>query len=254
MDILPTVAGEPPAPRPIRFADRWRVSWHGRRDARRLPLGSDLTPPYLDSLRAEAEAGQRAVSRWLHEQIVPVDREVVSVLMVLDQHRRDPVPPPQPRTVTRPAPAPDDPPREPTFSIPGWVLEAREIAAEHKKYRRQIAECNAAEQQLSKLGATRYHLIETGRTVAGAHTARYEQLLGYYYAALLRRRPDRDLTEIGYQPRAVATDSWVHGDMPLLTLEAASDLPERYRWFLKEFATRTSALRGPIGIEIPRAS
>ena len=96
MDHLPTIDGNPPTPRLIRLIERWRVTWHGRRDARRrsADCNSAGTVPYLDSLRAQAEAGQQAVGTWLHQQVVPVDREAVRLLTVLEQYRREPAEPP----------------------------------------------------------------------------------------------------------------------------------------------------------------
>ncbi|HEU0089001.1 MAG TPA: hypothetical protein VFQ77_15360 [Pseudonocardiaceae bacterium] len=250
MEPLPTINEDPPTPRPIRVAERWRVIWHGRRDARRLPVGADLPPPYLETLRAEAEAGQRTVSGWLHRKIVPVDREAVELLTLLEQHRRDPVPRP---AATVPRPAPDDGDPRSTFAIPAWVREARQAAAAQQEFDRHIKERNLAERRLGQLGSIRHHLIEAARAAAGAHIARYEQLVGLYCATLLRRQPNRDLAAVGYRPRAVTAESWVHGDMPLLTLEFTSELAERYRWFLKEFATRTSTTPRPIPVEVPRA-
>ncbi|MGH3793999.1 MAG: hypothetical protein ACRDSP_03835 [Pseudonocardiaceae bacterium] len=263
MELLPTIEGGPPPPRPIRLRDRWRVVWHGRRDAGRLPVGSDLPPPYLETLRAEAEAGQRTVSGWLHNQIVVIDREAVEVLTWLEQDRRDPVSRPtpvapcsasggaDPITGADPAPGGADP--APAFRIPDWVLEARRAAAAQREFARRIAERNFAERRLGQLGASRHHLLEAARAAAGAHISRYEQLVGLYCAALLRRQPDRDLAAVGYRPRAVTPEPWVRGDMPLLVLDLANGLAENYRWFLKEFASRNSTPSHPIPIEVPRA-
>lgn len=250
MEILPTIEGNPPTPRPIRLAQRWRVIWHGRRDAKLRPVGADVPRPYLETLRAEAEAGQQAVTGWLHQKVVPVDREAVRLLTLLDQYRRDPV--------TRPAPTltklpPDDADPRPAFKIPAWVVEARQAAEEQKAYQRRIREQNTAEQQLGQLGSIRHHLIETARAAAGAHVSRYEQLVGLYSAALRRHHPDRTLAEARRTPPPITPESWVHGDMPLLALEVDSELAESYRWFLKEFATRTSATAHPIPFEVPRA-
>lgn len=250
MELLPTVEGKPPAPRPIRLSERWRVTWHGRRDARRLPLDNDVPPPYLETLRAEAEAAHRMVTGWVHRHIVPIDREAVELLTLLEQHRRAPLPEPPP-LVPRPASDHTDP--RPNFAIPAWVIEARQVAAARREYQRHLTELRTAEQRLGRLGSMRHHLVETARAAVGAHTARYEQLVGLYCAALLRRQPQRDLTTAGYRPRALTTESWVHGDLPLLALELDGELAERYRWFLKEFASRTSAAPHPVPVEIPRA-
>lgn len=244
MELLPTIEGEPPAPSPIGRRDRWRVTWHGRRDARLR--GSDPPRPYLESLRADADAGQRAVSGWLHTEIVPVDREAVRVLAVLEQYRRDPVSRPAPVLAK---PAPDDPDPRLAGRIPVWLIEARQAAAALAAYERRVIAQNVAEQRLGELGSIRYHLIEVARAAVGAHIARYEHLAGLYHAALLRRRT---VTEAG-RPPAITPESWVHGDMPLLALQLGNELAESYHWFLKEFATSTSAIEHPIPIEVPRA-
>jgi hypothetical protein len=49
-------------------------------------------------------------------------------------------------------------------------------------------------------------------------------------------------------------ESWLHGDMPLLALDVDRELAQSYRWFLKEFETRTSARQRPLLEEVPRAS
>jgi ferric-dicitrate binding protein FerR (iron transport regulator) len=226
------------------------VAWHGRRDARLGSAAAELPRPYLESLRADAEAGQRTVSAWLHNKIVPVDQEVARVLAVLEQYRRDPVSRPNP-TLAKPDTDTADPGH--TFTIPAWVVEARQAAAARQAYERRIREQNQAEQRLSELGSTRHHLIETARAAARAHLARYEQLVGLYGAALLRHQPPQTPTESRRRPPEVMTESWVHGDLPLLTLEMDGELSESYRWFLKEFATRTSARKHPIPVEVPRA-
>jgi hypothetical protein len=250
MELLPTIEGEPPAPRPMRLLDRWRVTWHGRRDGRRLSLVPEVPAPYLATLRADAEAGQRAVSGWLHDTLVPVDREAVSILTLLDQHRRNPPVAPA-KAVPVPAKAPD--PR-PTFQIPDWVVEARKIAEAQREYDRRIKERNIAEQRLGQLGSTRHHLIGAARAAAHAHIARFDQLVGLYGAALLRRRRNQSLAELGYHSPTVNPEPWVHGDMPLLALEVDSELPDSYRWFLKDFETRTSALDYAIPADIPQAN
>jgi hypothetical protein len=250
MEFLPTVDGEPPPPRPIRLRDRWRVLWHGRRDARRLPVTAELQPPYLETLRAEAEAGQRTVSGWLHNKIVAVDRETVRLLTWLEQDRRDQVRRPTP-TVGRQAPDDADP--RPAVAIPTWVLEARVTAAAQQEFERRVRERNSAEQQLGQLGSIRHHLLEAARAAAGAHISRYEQLVGLYCAALLRRQPNRDLAAAGYRPRAVTSEPWVRDDMPLLVLDLDSERAEHYRWLLKEFATHTAGPPHPLPIEVPRA-
>ncbi|MGH4025458.1 MAG: hypothetical protein ACRDRV_12865 [Pseudonocardiaceae bacterium] len=267
MEHLPTIEGNPPTPRPIRLVERWRVSWHGRRDAKRRS-GSDSNDnndnndgsgdrgdrapvrPYLDSLRAEAEAGQKAVGIWLHQQVVPVDREAVRLLTLLDQHRREPMDPPT-TTLTRVPPDETDP--RPAFRIPAWVVEARQAAEEQRAYQRRIREQNDAEQQLGQLGSIRHHLIETARSAAAAHLSRFEQLVALYHAALHRRYPRQPQPEPARTPPPVTPESWIHGDLPLLALEVDNQLAESYRWFLKEFATRTSADRHHVPVEIPRA-
>ncbi|MDQ2791613.1 MAG: hypothetical protein M3Y73_18650 [Actinomycetota bacterium] len=74
-----TIAGAAPTSAPIGALERWRVAWHGRRDAQHQPAETDHPHPYLDSLRAHAEIGQRTVSEWLHSKIDPIDREAVQV-------------------------------------------------------------------------------------------------------------------------------------------------------------------------------
>ncbi|MGQ0716612.1 MAG: hypothetical protein ACT4NP_04700 [Pseudonocardiales bacterium] len=247
MQLLPNAEGETPTPRPIRAWDRWRVAWHGRRDARTPPAGEDLSRPYLESLRAQAEAGQRAVGGWLHDKIVPIDREAVQVLILLEQHRRDPASAPE-TTPTRPAA--DDAEPWPMSRVAPWLREAREVAAAQQAFERRVRERNEAEQRLGELGSTRHHLIEIARAAAHAHVCRYAQLVALYDAALLRRAPD--------QHRAatppVSTESWLHGDMPLLALDVEDELAQSYRWFLKEFETRTSARQRPILGKVARAS
>lgn len=258
MELLPTIEGEPPTPAPMRLLDRWRVSWHGRRDATKLPMSPAVVRPYLETLRADAEAGQRAVTGWLHERLVAVDREAVLVLTLLDQHRRNPpVEPSHAQKATlysaqnSTAEAPVDP--RPAFRIPDWVVEARKIAAAQRDYDERIKERNIAEQRLGQLGSTRHHLIGAARAAAHAHLARYDQLVGLYAAALLRRRPNDGLAESGCPSPTVHAESWVHGDLPLLALEVDSELSESYRWFLKEFETRTSALEYAIPADLPHA-
>lgn len=247
MQLLPTVEGEAPTPQPIRALDRWRVAWHGRRDAKTLSADEDLPRPYLESLRADAEAGQRAVSAWLHDKIVPIDREAVQVLILLDQHHRDPAIPPETAPTRSVA---DDTDPQPMSRVPSWLREAREAAAAQKAFERRVRERNEAEQRLGELGSTRHHLIEIARVAALAHVARYGRLVALYDAALRRRQPDRQLT--GTPP--VSMESWLHGDMPLLALEVDREFAQSYRWFLKEFETRTSARQRPILEEVPRAS
>ncbi|MGH3670917.1 MAG: hypothetical protein ACRDSH_09805, partial [Pseudonocardiaceae bacterium] len=94
MRLVPSHAGTAPTPRPIRVLERWRVAWHGRRDARQPSAGPDQPSPYLESLRAHAEIGQRAVQEWLHGKIDPIDREAIQVLILLEQHQRNPLFPP----------------------------------------------------------------------------------------------------------------------------------------------------------------
>src|SRR5262245_40195730 len=100
MEHLPTVTANPPAPRPIRPVERWQVSWHARRDAKLPPADEGLPGPYLAVLRAQAQLAQQAVTIWLHQNVVPVDREAVRLLTVLEQFRRDPMTRPSP-TLTR---------------------------------------------------------------------------------------------------------------------------------------------------------
>ena len=239
-------------PRRLRLRERWCVTWHGRRDAKLTLVEADQPRPYLESLRADADAGQRAVSGWLHNKIVAVDREVVRVLTMLGQYRRDPVSRPTP-TLTKPAPDNDDVDPRPASTIPAWVVEARQAAAARQAYERWIQAQNQAEQQLSQLGSTRHHLIQTARAAARAHLARYEQLVGLYGAALLRHQSPQNMIGVRPRPPEVMTESWVHGDLPLLVLAVDGELAESYRWFLKEFAARTSARTHPIPVEIPRA-
>lgn len=240
MEILPTSDGGPPAPRPIRARDRWRVAWHGHRDAR-LGRGGGLARPYIESLRAEAEAGQRAVSAWLHESLVPVDREAVLVLTLLDQYHRDPAVPPDP--VPDPAPPPAEPDSGPSFAIPDWVVQRRRAAKAKQEYLRRVHERNKAEQRLGQLGNVRHHLIETARAAASAHLARYDQLVALYETAFLRHPHHADVRSTA---PSVTPEPWLYGDMPLLALKVDGDLSESYRWFLKEFETRTSVLDQPI--------
>lgn len=253
MQVLPTNDndGGAPTPGPIRALDRWRVAWHGRRDGtgRASGVDPDLSRPYLDLLRAEADAGQRAVSAWLHEKIVPIDREAVRVLIRLEQHRRDPAiaPDPVPVSTSPPTSAADE---RPMSRVPPWLREVREAAATQKAFERRVRERNEAEQRLGELGSTRHHLIEIARSAAFAHVARYGQMVALYDAALLRRQPDRQQT--GTPP--VQLEPWLTGDMPLLALDVEGELAQSYRWFLKEFASRTSARQRPILEEVPRAS
>ncbi len=240
MQFLPTVNGAAPTPQPIRAMERWRVAWHGRRDAKHPPSDADQPPPYLESLRAHAEIGQRAVNRWLHDKIDPIDGEAVKVLVLLDQHRRDPAIQPE---ATSPKPAADDADPQPLSRIPPRVLKARESAAAQKAYQRWVHEQKEAEQRLGQLGSSRHHLIEVARAAANAHIARYQHLVGLYHTALLRRDPDRHRTG---PPPAVRTEPWLHGDLPLLALEIDGRLAEDYRWRLKDFASRTSAVTLPV--------
>lgn len=243
MQFAPTADGSVPIPGPIRIMERWRVAWHGRRDGKRPPSDPSRPQPYLESLRAQAELGQRAVNEWLHGRVDPVDREAVQVLILLDQHRRDPVLEPE----TAPARQADegtDP--NPASSIPPQVLKAREAAAAQKAYRRRVGEREKAEQRLGQLGSTRHHLIEVARAAADAHTARYEELVGLYRTALLRHDPDRHQAP---RPPALSRAPWVHGDMPLraggkralLTETTASDGTQEYRLGLSQ--QRANAVR-----------
>jgi hypothetical protein len=240
MQFLPSVAGAAPSPQPVRMMERWRVAWHGRRDAKHPPADPDQPQPYLESLRAHAESGQRAVNEWLHAKIDPVDREAVQVLILLDQHRRDPAVPPE---MLPAKPAGDDADPQPLSKISPQVLKAREAAAAQKMYRRWVLEQEEAEQRLGQLGSSRHHLIEVARAAANAYVARYHQLVGLYRTAFARRDPGR--YPIGPPPE-VSTESWLHGDMPLLALEIDGTLADKYRWRLKDFASRTSAATLPV--------
>lgn len=231
MQFVPTADGSAPVPAPIRVMERWRVAWHGRRDGKHPPADPGRPQPYLESLRAQAELGQQAVNEWLHGKIDPVDREAVQVLILLDQHRRDPVLEPE-TAPTRQAADGTDP--QPVSSIPPRVLQAREAAAAQKAYRRWVGEQEKAEQRLGELGSARHHLIEVARAATDAHSARYEQLVGLYRTALLRHDPDRH--QAG-RPPALSRAPWLHGDMPLLALEIDGALAENYRWRLKNFVT-----------------
>ncbi|MGH3801593.1 MAG: hypothetical protein ACRDTD_15965, partial [Pseudonocardiaceae bacterium] len=226
MQLLPTVAGKTPTPQPIRAVDRWWVAWYGRRDAKTRSVDEELSRPYLESLRAQAEAGQRAVSGWLHDKIVPIDREAVQVLILLEQHRRDPAIAPE-TTPTRPAVDDADP--APMSRVPSWLREARETAAAQQAFERRVRERNEAEQRLGELGSTRHHLIEIARAAAHAHVCRYQQLVALYDAALRRRQPNQHRTATP----PVSTEPWLHGDMPLLALDVEDELAQSYRWFLK---------------------
>lgn len=253
--MLPAAGREAPAPGPIRALERWRVAWHGHRDAKVMTVGEDLSRPYLEALRAEAERGQRAVSGWLHDKIIPIDREAVQILILLEQHRRDPAIAPE-TTPAKPAAdlavdlAVDDAEPRPMSRVPPWLREARESAAIQQAFERRVRERNKAEQRLGELGSTRHHLIEIARTAAFAHIAHYGYLVALYDAALLRRQPDRQKTVAP----PVSMEPWLHGDMPLLALDVDGELAQSYRWFLKEFATRTSARQRPVLEEVPRAS
>jgi hypothetical protein len=220
--------------------ERWRVTWHGRRDGRHSPADPDQPRPYLESLRARAEIGQRVVSEWLHDKIDPIDREAAQVLILLDQHRRDPLVPPE---VTPTMPAAEDANPQPLSGISPRVLKSREAAAAQKAYRRWLREQEEAEQRLGQLGSTRHHLIEVARAAAHAHVARYQHLVGLYYTALHRRNPNGHRTGL---PPEVSTEPWLHGDMPLLALEVDGTLAEKYRWRLRDFASRTSAVTLPV--------
>jgi hypothetical protein len=244
MQAVRTVDGVAPAPEPIRVLERWRVAWHGRRDAQH-PAEPGQPHPYLESLRAQAEVGQRAVTEWLHSRIDPIDREAVQVLILLDQHRRDPMIAPE-EAVTKPPVDEADP--QPLSSIPPRIRKAREAAAARQAYRRWLREQEQAEQRLGELGSTRHHLIEVARAAAHAQVARYQHLVELYHTALLRRDPDR------YRPGlapVVNAEPWLYGDLPLVCLEIDGALAEKYRWRLKDFASRTSAVPVPVGDVAP---
>lgn len=244
MQVVRTMDGAAPTPQPIGVLERWRVAWHGRRDAQHPAPGPNQPHPYLDSLRAHAELGQRAVSEWLHSKIDPIDREAVQVLILLDQHRRDPMIAPEAAAIKPPAET--DP--QPQSSIPPRVLKAREAVAAQQAYQRWLREQEKAEQRLGELGSTRHHLIEVARAAAHAHVARYRHLVGLYDTALLRRDPDRYRTGAA---SAVSPEPWLHGDLPLICLEIDGALAEKYRWRLKDFASRTSTVTVPVGDVAP---
>lgn len=241
MQVVRTIAGAAPTSAPIGVLERWRVAWHGRRDAQHQPAEPDRPHPYLDSLRAHAEIGQRTVSEWLHSKIDPIDREAVQVLILLDQHRRDPMIAPEAAAMKPPAEG-DLPPLS---SIPPRVTKAREAAAAQQAYQRWLHEQEKAEQRLGELGSTRHHLIEVARSAAHAQIARYQHLVGLYNVALLRRDPDR--YRAGAAAPAVSPEPWLYGDLPLVCLEIDGALAEKYRWRLKDFASRTSAVSVPVG-------
>jgi hypothetical protein len=62
------------------------------------------------------------VTAWLHSKINPIDREAVQVLILLDQHRRDPMIAPE-EAATKPPVVEADP--QPQYSIPPRVRKAR---------------------------------------------------------------------------------------------------------------------------------
>lgn len=222
---------QPPTPNPIRLRERWRSTWHARRDARvARPGQQDAPPPYLAGLRADAEAGQRAVTAWLHDWVAPLDREAAQLLTLLEQFRRDPPSPPSRDDDSAADPQPDS-------QIPTWVLESRRVAAAQRAYERRIRERDDAEQTLGQLGATRRHLVDMARASARAHVSRYEQLAASYCAVLARR----GRAAASYRPPAVRSEDWVDGDLPLLALEIDSELVERYRWVLRAFEVSASA-------------
>ena len=251
MRLVPSHAGTAPTPRPIRIVERWRVTWHGRRDARRPSAGPEQSSPYLESLRAHAEIGQRAVQEWLHGKIDPIDREAIQVLILLEQHQRNPLLPPDTPLLEEAAPAApviDDADRQPLSSIPLGVRRARDAAAARKAYRRWVLEQEQAEQRLGQLGSARHHLIEGARAAAGAHVARYHHLVGLYHTAILRFGGEQ--LRIA-PPPAFTTESWLQGDLPLLSLEIDGRIAGKYRWCLKDFAGRTSAVPLPVGDVTP---
>ncbi len=235
MQVERTIEGAAPTLQPIGVLERWRVAWHGRRDAQHPPSGPDQPHPYLESLRAHAELGQRTVSEWLHSKIDPIDREAVQVLILLDQHRRDPMIAPEVAAMTPPADG--DP--QPLSSIPSRVVKAREAAAAQQAYQRWLRNQEKAEQRLGELGSTRHHVIEVARAAAHAQVARYQHLVGLYEAALFRRDPDRCRSDAA---PAVSPEPWLYGDLPLICLEIDGAVAEGYRWRLKDFANRTSAV------------
>jgi hypothetical protein len=239
MQLVPTKDRAAPTPRPIRAMERWRVTWHGRRDAQHPSADPDQPPPYLESLRAHAEIGRRAVSGWLHGKIDPIDREAVQVLILLNQHRREQAIPPD---VTPVKPEAEDADPQPLSRISPRVLKAREAAAAQQAYQRWVREQEEAEQRLGQLFSTRHHLIEVAREAASAHVARYERLVGIYHTAFRRRCSDQHRT--GPLP-AVSTEPWPDGDMPILVLEIEGPPAAKYHWRLKDFVSRTSAVTLP---------
>ncbi|MGH3720080.1 MAG: hypothetical protein ACRDRI_14810 [Pseudonocardiaceae bacterium] len=236
---MPTIDGAAPAPRPVRAVERWRVAWHGRRDAQRPPTDPEQPPPYLESLRADAELSRRAVSGWLHHKIDPIDREAVQVLILLDQHRREQAVAPEAAPVQ---PSADEADPQPLSTIPPRVLKARETAAAQKTYQRWVREQKEAEQRLGQLFSARHHLIEVAREAAGAHAARYEHLVKIYHTALHRRCSDPQRTS---PPPAAGTEPWPDDELPILVLEIDGPSAEKYHWRLKDFASRTPALTLP---------
>jgi hypothetical protein len=185
------------------------------------------------------------VTAWLHSKINPIDREAVQVLILLDQHRRDPMIAPE-EAATKPPVVEADP--QPQYSIPPRVCKAREAAAAQRAYRCWLREQEQAEQRLGELGSTRHHLIEVARAAAHAQVARYQQLAELYHTAFIRRDPD------GYRPGlapVVNGEPWLSGDLPLICLEIDGSLAEKYRWRLKDFASRTSAVPVPVGDVAP---
>jgi hypothetical protein len=126
--------------------------------------------------------------------------------------------------------------------------QGTEAAAAQRAYRRWLREQEQAEQRLGELGSTRHHLIEVARAAAHAQVARYQQLAELYHTAFIRRDPD------GYRPGlapVVNGEPWLSGDLPLICLEIDGSLAEKYRWRLKDFASRTSAVPVPVGDVAP---
>ena len=114
------------AGRPAATTRSWRQTLSGGFHRPGWDEEADLPRPFLESLRAEAETGQRAVSAWLHNKIISIDRAAVQILILLEQHRRDPAIAPE-APPARSAPEDADP--QPMTAIPPWLRQAREAAA-----------------------------------------------------------------------------------------------------------------------------
>jgi len=104
------------------------------------------------------------------QQDYSIDREAVQVLILLEQHRRDPTIAPE-AAPARSAPEDADP--QPMTAIPPWLRQAREAAAARNAVARQVRDRNEAKQRLGELGSTRHHLSEIVRAAVQAHVNRY---------------------------------------------------------------------------------